>query len=263
MSQTFPVAGRKIYIGPVITAPTGPGAEFTANDFLAPNDPEWTPIGKWQTAGALGGDQQTITTPYINEDWEDVQMGTKNPGVQQHTFGVVEGDPGQVAIYAAAGDKRLRQFLVEFPDAPENGTPSYRLFAAYVKEPAEQGGDANTAGMMQVELVRAKNMVRIAATGDMPPVNTFPPFIYGDAQVGEIVESNNGNWTGADSFAQLWQASADGVGGWAAAGGTNNAANLTVDGDNEGDYLRLRVTATGTGGDTVAYSNVIGPVIPA
>lgn len=262
MSTAFPVAGRKIYIGPVIAAPAA-GALFTAGDFLAPNAPEWTRIGKWQSMGVLGGEQATITTPYLNEDYDEVLMGTKNPGTMQNTFGVVDADPGQIALYAAAGDRRLYQFLIEFPDAPVGGTPSYRLFAAYVTQPNEQGGEANTAGLMQVNMVKYRNVVRIAATGDVPPVWNFPPFIYSaNLEVGTVVSSDVSNVSDG-SVAYAWQLSANGTSGWGEASGTANAATYTLDADDLGGYIRLAATATGAGGSTVAYSNVIGPVIPA
>jgi hypothetical protein len=167
MSQSFPVAGRKIYMGGVFTPPASGLLEAT--DFPAITAADWIEIGKWQTMGSLGGDQATITSNYINEEYDDVQMGTKNPGVMSNTFGVVPDDPGQIALYAAAGDRRLRAFAVEFPDAPAGAANhgSLRLFAAYVKEPVEQGGEANTMGMMTVDLVKFKNTVRVpsAATG--------------------------------------------------------------------------------------------------
>lgn len=171
MSQTFPVAGRKIYMhADVLVPPTA--ALLTAADFPAITDEDWGQIGKWSTAGALGGDQATITQTFINEDYDDVQMGTKNPGVMSNTFGVLPADPGQIALYAAAGDKRLRAFLIEFPDAPVGAAAhgSLRLFAAYVKEPNEQGGEANTMGMMTVDLVKFKNTVRVAAAATGGPV---------------------------------------------------------------------------------------------
>lgn len=168
MAQSFPVAGRKIYMHADVLVPPSTGLLDEA-DFPAITDGDWGAIGKWQTAGAMGGDQATITSSYINEEYDDVQMGTKNPGVMSNTFGVVPDDPGQVALYAAAGDRRLRAFLVEFPDAPTGATShgTIRLFAAYVKEPAEQGGEANTMGNMTVEFVKFKNTVRVpsAATG--------------------------------------------------------------------------------------------------
>ena len=171
MSQSFPVAGRKIYMHADVLVPPTTGL-LDSDDFPAITDADWTEIGKWQSAGALGGDQATITQSYLNEDYDDVQMGTKNPGVMQNTFGVVPADPGQIALYAAAGDKRLRAFLVEFPDAPTGASPhgSIRLFAAYVKEPAEQGGEANTMGNMTVELVKFKNTVRVPAAATGGPV---------------------------------------------------------------------------------------------
>lgn len=171
MAQSFPVAGRKIYMHADVFVPPTTGL-LVAGDFPAITDEDWGAIGKWQSAGALGGDQATMTTPYINEDYDDVQMGTKNPGVMSNTFGVVPADTGQIALYAAAGDRRLRAFLVEFPDAPvgvaAHGT--IRLFAAYVKEPNEQGGEANTMGLMTVDLVKFKNTVRVVAAATGGPV---------------------------------------------------------------------------------------------
>lgn len=171
MSQTFPVAGRKLYMGGLFTAPDT-GRLLTVDDFPALTAEAWTRIGKWQSAGALGGDQATITTPYINEDYDDVQMGTKNPGTMQNTFGIVDADPGQIALYAAAGDKRLRAFLVEFPDGPSGASAhgSIRLFAAYVKQPSEQGGEANTAGLMTCEFVKFRNVVKVAAAASGGPI---------------------------------------------------------------------------------------------
>lgn len=176
MSQTFPVAGRKLFMGGLITPPLD--GLLTAADFPAITSEDWLrigkwqSIGKWQTMGQIGGDQATITTTYINEEYDDVQMGTKNPGVMQNTFGVVPEDPGQIALYAAAGDRRLRAFLIEFPDAPVGATAhgTIRLFAAYVKEPVEQGGEANTSGLMTVEFVKFKNNVRIDAASTGGPV---------------------------------------------------------------------------------------------
>lgn len=173
MSQTFPVYGRKIYMHADVLVPPATGP-LDAADFPAITDADWGEIGKWQTMGNLGGDQATITTTYINEEYDDIQMGTKNPGVMSNTFGVVPADTGQIALYAAAGDKKLRAFLVEFPDAPAGASPhgSIRLFAAYVKEPVEQGGEGNTNGMMTVELVKFKNTVRVPASATGGPVGS-------------------------------------------------------------------------------------------
>lgn len=171
MSQTFPVAGRKIFIGGLFTAPDT-GRLLTVDDFPDIIADTWTAIGKWQSAGALGGDQATITTPYLNEEYDDVQMGTKNPGTMSNTFGIVDADEGQIALYGAAGDRRLRSFLIEFPDAPTGATAhgSIRLFAAYVKQPSEQGGEANTNGLMTCELVKFRNIVKVAAAATGGPV---------------------------------------------------------------------------------------------
>lgn len=148
------------------------GRLLLEDDFPAIKANTWVPIGKWQSAGALGGDQATITKPYLNEEYDDVQRGTKNPGTMSKTFGVVDDDPGQIALYAAAGDRHLSAFLIEFPDAPVGAAAhgSVRLFAAYVKQPSEQGGEANTAGLMTCELVKFRNIVKVAAAATGGPV---------------------------------------------------------------------------------------------
>ncbi|GHC79376.1 hypothetical protein [Limoniibacter endophyticus] len=170
MAQTYPVAGRLIFMGGLFVPPAM--GLLTADDFSDVTSGDWTPIAKWASTGALGGDQQTITQPYINEDYEDVQMGTKNPGTMSNTFGVIAEDPGQIKCYAAAGDKRLREFMIVFPDAPvgANAHGSIRLFAAYVKEPVEQGGEANTTGMVEIPLVKYRNTVRLPASETGGPI---------------------------------------------------------------------------------------------
>lgn len=171
MSQVFPVAGRRLYMHADIFVPPATGL-LVAGDFPAIDDADWGEIGKWQGHGNLGGDQAIITTPYINEEYDEVQMGTKNPGVMSNTFGVLPADTGQIALYAAAGDKLLRSFIVEFPDAPTGASPhgTLRIFAAYVKQPVEQGGAANTDGMMTVDLVKYRNVVRVVAAATGGPV---------------------------------------------------------------------------------------------
>lgn len=171
MAQSFPVAGANLFIGDVFVPPTT-GRLLTIDDFPEIGDSGFIRIGKWQTMGALGGDQATITQAYINEDYDDVQMGTKNPGVMQNTFGVLDADPGQIALYAAAGDRRLRSFIVELPDAPVGASPhgSLRLFAAYVKQPNEQGGEANTMQAMTCELVKFRNTVKVTASATGGPI---------------------------------------------------------------------------------------------
>lgn len=105
MSQTFPVAGRKIFIGGLFTAPET-GRLLTEDDFPDIIADTWIPIGKWQAAGALGGDQATITTSYLNEEYDDIQMGTKNPGTMPVDV-PVEAPSASHPLVASAGDAFL------------------------------------------------------------------------------------------------------------------------------------------------------------
>lgn len=93
------------------------------------------------------------------------------------------------------------------------------------------------------------------------PVNTSPPAVTGDAQVGETLSATNGVWTGnpAPSYSLQWERSADGESGWEAIAGSASAAYELV-ADDEQMFLRCIVTAENPEGINSAESNVVGPV---
>lgn len=85
-----------------------------------------------------------------------------------------------------------------------------------------------------------------------PPVNTVIPDVVGPLVVGEILETDDGTWVGADYYTYQWQR--DTVGSWDnIAGATNRSYTLSV--ADVGADIRVAVTAYNDSGSTVAYSD--------
>ena len=89
-----------------------------------------------------------------------------------------------------------------------------------------------------------------------PPVDTALPVISGTPQVGWVLTSSTGTWTGATSFAYQWAGNGTPVAG--ATGSTYTPAVSDV-----GHTLTVAVTATGTGGTATATSAATVPVASA
>jgi hypothetical protein len=87
------------------------------------------------------------------------------------------------------------------------------------------------------------------------PVYTVNPAITASAIVHTENVGTQGTASNADSYAQQWQQSPDGVGSWTDIAGAT-ALNYTPTPALYQSFLRRRETATGAGGSTVAYSNV-------
>lgn len=94
------------------------------------------------------------------------------------------------------------------------------------------------------------------------PVNTAPPVITGDAEIGETLTTTDGTWTGnpEPTYTYQWQRSSDGENDWTAIEGATGATHTLVE-DDKDQYIRCIVTGTNSEGSDSANSNVIGPIV--
>jgi len=93
------------------------------------------------------------------------------------------------------------------------------------------------------------------------PVNTTPPAITGDAELGALLTATAGEWDGSPTITYTydWQRSPDGEDDWAAIGAIVDTYTLVE--EDEGQFIRCVVTATNAAGSASENSNVIGPVV--
>ncbi len=114
-------------------------------------------------------------------------------------------------------------------------------------------GDGTTeAPVLTPPLGGSQELLLQASFTPGAPVNTAPPTISGEARVGSTLTGTEGSWEDAASFAFQWQRCAGET--CTPIAGAMSASYKPAVAD-EGQQLRLAVTATGVGGKmTTAYS---------
>ena len=85
----------------------------------------------------------------------------------------------------------------------------------------------------------------------VPPSNTAVPAVTGTPQVGEALAASTGSWAGDApiTYEFQWQSSADGSTGWADIASAT-ASTFTLQGAQQGLYLRARVRGTNAAGQS-------------
>ena len=98
-----------------------------------------------------------------------------------------------------------------------------------------------------------------AVIAPAPPTNQSVPAIAGQATRGLTLTSTQGTWSGiGNTYAYQWQRSVDGQ-NWTAISGAV-APNYALSTADEGDQVRLTITATNADGTLTANSNTTGVV---
>jgi hypothetical protein len=148
----YPGAGSRLFIGGVLADKS---TDFVAADFTAAEP--WVEIDGWSTMGSSGDTAALITTPLINRGRDVKQKGTKNAGSMQNTFAIIETDPGQIALIAAADTNDNYAFRIELSSGGE------RLFIGLVMSTQESGGEANTIANLAATIEINSNVVKVPA----------------------------------------------------------------------------------------------------
>lgn len=149
MSDLFPVAGSKIYIGGVLASKS---VDFVKSDFTSQT---WVEIDGWKNAGKIGDNAQVITTALINRGRDVKQKGSANAGSMGNEFAIIPDDAGQLALIAAgaAAVKDNYAFKVAWTGG------AIDLFIGLVTTAEKSGGEANTVLMLNGNIEINSNIV--------------------------------------------------------------------------------------------------------
>lgn len=102
--------------------------------------------------------------------------------------------------------------------------------------------------------------VTVTVANPSAPANTTAPSISGTPRVGSLLTATNGTWNGTGiTYTRQWQRCVPGAGGACTdlgATGTTYTPQLA----DEGSTIRVRVTATSSGGSATVASATVGPI---
>jgi|GEM_PF-2498572 len=127
----------------------------------------------------------------------------------------------------------------------------------YLQDPFPDGKTEKPA--LELPLGTNQELLLQADFKPGPPVNTAAPMISGEARVGSALTASEGIWEGASTFAFQW-ARCSGASCSPIAGATS--PSYTPTSADEGQQLRVEVTATGEGGKALASSTLSDGVKP-
>lgn len=248
--------GRKFYIAvttPGGSTPAPQASDLSKGQYEALN---WTEVSNVGSIGESGMQTNLPTYDELSTEVTQKQKGISNAGDPPVEVARNPTDPGQIALRAAAATKFQYAFKTEDNDAPSsNYTNSIYYNRGVVTGPTRPNGrnedfilEVFTLGLNQREIV-----VDPAAT--VITANVILPAISGLAETGEVLTAYPGTWSnGPVTLTYQWQADDAGNGSFADISGATSSTFTAVVG-NEGDALRVAVTAVnGEGTPVTAYS---------
>jgi hypothetical protein len=159
MSLLLITAGSTFHIGAALAFQN---TDFTAADFTSQ---DWTPIDGLTNLGTAGDSAELVTSNQIGSKRVRKGKGVRNSGTMEVVVDLNPSDPGQLAMIAAEKTRNSFAFKLAFDDAPSGGTPSTRLFTAFVMSAAEAYDEANSVMKLNFTLEVDSNFVRVPAAG--------------------------------------------------------------------------------------------------
>ena len=109
---------------------------------------------------------------------------------------------------------------------------------------------------------KSSNSVTVLNHTAVPPTWSLPPVVSGSAEMGQVVSSSTGSWSGTApiGYGFQWLRCDSGGGGCVAVSGATGSSYTVGSGD-VGSTLRSRVTASNQGGSVSAQSAQTGVVV--
>lgn len=108
------------------------GSKLYVNDGTA-ESPSWTQIANLTTIGGVGleSDEVDVTTLDSADDFKEYIGGAKDGGTVDLEGNIVT-DAGLTALYALANSRAVKQFKIEYPKKPSEGTAAFWTVTGYV-----------------------------------------------------------------------------------------------------------------------------------
>ncbi|WP_194745737.1 hypothetical protein [Thermaurantiacus tibetensis] len=140
--------------------------------------------------------------------------------------------------------------------------------ALYTLAPADLGAlvscrltATNSAGASSADTAQIGPVTEGEPAPADPPVNVVMPGITGTPTVGETLTCSTGTWTGTApiTYAYQWQRAPAASGPWSNITGAT-ASSYTLVAADDGQHIRVRVTASNVAGSADAFAASVGPV---
>ena len=147
----------RFYIGGVVADQAD---DFVEADFVSET---WVEVDGWETMGPIGDAVTDIATVLINRGRTIHQKGTADAPTMSNVFALLPADAGQLEVIAA-GQPAVKDNYAFRIEGNETGTPSEMYFIGLVMGTPEQGGGANTARKLAVNIQINSNIVHVAAS---------------------------------------------------------------------------------------------------
>lgn len=213
--------------------------------------------------GSMG--ETGSSTNILNYDtWDNAVIqkakGLTDAGSPQIEVSRIPTDPGQIILRAIALTNFNYAFKVERNDKNvSSGTGTIRYNRGLVTGPKVPQGKTEDFDLEQFTLGLQQLQITVdPSSAGNPPISTVAPVISGTAQVGQVLSSTAGTFTGDAVVSRVYQWYAGG----ALAGGTNGGTTYVPVASDVGKLITVIVIAYNAAGHAQGVSVPTTAVIP-